>query len=243
MKKLSLFIALTILFGLNISYADDSENTTEFKVEIQKMNTEAREAIGENRDEIKENKEEFRVENSDEYKALVAQLSESEQEELEVLRTTFQEASQAFKEEMKSAETDEEKEEIREEIQELSTAHMENMTALLWEDAAELFEARTEVYEENKELREENKQTRAELKESRKEYIATYKTAFVDRIGDRLDNIPAANLETALEKINAKIDKVEDNENMSDTAKETLMDALFALIEIVELKLEWIDGE
>lgn len=87
------------------------------------------------------------------------------------------------------------------------------------------------------------KSTRAKLKETRKEYISTYKTAFVERIGSRLDNIPASNLEIALEKINAKMDKVEANENMSDNAKETLMDALFALLEIVELKLEWIDWE
>jgi hypothetical protein len=89
----------------------------------------------------------------------------------------------------------------------------------------------------------ENVTLRAEVKEKRKAYISTYKTAFNTRIGNRLDNIPTKNLETALEKINAKMDITEENENMSDQAKEVLMDALFALLEIVEDKISDIEGE
>lgn len=89
----------------------------------------------------------------------------------------------------------------------------------------------------------ELKKMRTEKKEARKEYISAYKGAFVKRIGNRLDSIPTKNLETALEKINARMDDTEENENMSDGAKEVLMDALFALLEIVEDKIGWIDGE
>jgi len=84
---------------------------------------------------------------------------------------------------------------------------------------------------------------REEVREARKEYISTYKGAFVKRIGNRLDNIPAKNLETALEKINTKIEETQENDRMSDAKKESYMDALYALLEIVEDKIGDIKWE
>ena len=84
---------------------------------------------------------------------------------------------------------------------------------------------------------------REEVREARKEYISTYKTAFVERIGNRLDSVPAAGLEIALEKINAKIEALEENEDMLEEKKESQMDALLALLEIVEDKIADIKGE
>jgi uncharacterized protein (UPF0305 family) len=79
---------------------------------------------------------------------------------------------------------------------------------------------------------------RSEYKAERKQYIDTYRDAFIKRIGDRLDKIPTANLEKALEKIDALLEKVENNSRMNEEAKQTQLDAILALKEIILDRLE-----
>lgn len=101
-----------------------------------------------------------------------------------------------------------------------------------------LLEKRKAVYTENEALRAENREVREEYKAERKEFIDTYKGVFIKRIGNRLDSIPTANLEKAADRIDAMLEKLEANSSMSEERKQAQIDAILALKEIVEDRIE-----
>ena len=75
-------------------------------------------------------------------------------------------------------------------------------------------------------------------KETNETTVDKYRMAFVKRLGDRLDNIPAEKLEQIAARIDTLIEKYENNENISDRKKEAMLSALMALKEIIDEKLE-----
>jgi len=227
-----------------------SERVEAKKMQIQEMRWEMRIEkemtkweIIENRNEAKENRKAFREENKAELQEVRENLTDDQQSELENTRESFKNEFAALREEMKQAQDDQEKEAIREEIDELKGAQFIKIGEIIWESALVLIEERKAVSEENESLREESREIRAQYKANRKEQIDTYRDAFVKRIWNRLDNIPTANLEKAAEKIDAMLEKIENDETMSEERKQARLDAVLALKEIVEDRLENDESE
>jgi len=97
---------------------------------------------------------------------------------------------------------------------------------------------RREVFEENKKLRKENIEARKAFRGEREDKIVKYKEAFNSRLKSRLDRISDSKLEKVATKVDAAIEKIENNSRISDTKKDALMSQLIALKEIIDEKLE-----
>jgi hypothetical protein len=97
------------------------------------------------------------------------------------------------------------------------------------------------MMDKKSEMREEMKEKRAEFREKKGTTIIKYKTAFADKLGDRLDKIPADKLQKVSDKLTEMYDKTEANEKISEESKESLLSKIVALQDIIDSILEESD--
>ena len=215
------------------------------KEELKIMKEEGRDDIRENRGEAKENRKDFRMENKDELMEIKKGLLDDQKEELEELKKEFQEEMDELREEMKEADSDEERAEIHMEMKTLAQEKYEAVKEIVWSDetAQALLDKRKEVFKENQELREENREIRKEYKEVRRETVVAYRTAFVKRIGNALDNMSDEKLEQIAARIDTMIEDFEMKTGISESRRASMLAALMALKEIIDEKLETGDLE
>ena len=136
---------------------------------------------------------------------------------------------------LKDADDAEERAGVYGNMRKLVASHYSRLENILGEDASELVEARKAVYEENELLRNENRASREALREDRKEIVEKYRGAFIKKLGNSLDKIPAEKLPQIVERINTMMAK--------EGTNETMMAALTAILELVEEKMEGDDVE
>lgn len=229
---------------------DEDDNRIKYKSEknnAQKEISEKRKhlkwSVTKNRKEAKKNRKDFKIEHAQEYKNIKETLSEEEKNELETIKDSFKTQAKALRDSLKQVETEEARDEIRDQMNSLREEQFSTVADVLWENAATVMKKRKSIYEENKALREDSRSAMSEYKAHRKEYIDTYKGVFIKKIGNRLDKIPTANLEKAAEKIDAMLEKIENNSAMSEERKQSRLDAVIAIKEIVEDRLENDEGD
>jgi hypothetical protein len=219
------------------------EERDTMKAKIKEMKKDMLDGIKENRDAAKENRKRFQDENLDDIDDVKSGLTDVQKTELEKLKTSFGVEMDALRAKMKTLTTLEEKEVPQAEMKGLAESHYTAVKKILWDDAKELIEKRKEVYEENESLREENRDARKEFRGERAKLVENYKTAFVSRLGVKLDKVSNAKLETILTKVNTMIPTYEANASINATKKDKILGQLVALKEIIEEKIETDDVE
>lgn len=229
---------------------DEDDDRIKYKSEKNKAQKEISEkgknlkwSVTTNRKEAKKNRKDFKIEHAQEYKNIKETLSEEEKNELETIKDSFKTQAKALRDNLKQVETEEARDEIRDQMNSLREEQFSTVVDVLWENAATVMKKRKSIYEENKALREDSRSAMSEYKAHRKEYIDIYKGVFIKKIGNRLDKIPTANLEKAAEKIDAMLEKIENNSAMSEERKQSRLDAVIAIKEIVEDRLENDEGD
>ena len=188
-----------------------------------------------NREEAKSNREAFRSENSDDIDDVKSNLTDEQKDALKKLHETHKTQMEALRAKLKDATTQEARDAIFAEMKALGETHYTEIAALLGEDASTLVEKRKAVWEENESLRDENRAMRADYKEVKRTSVEKYRKAFVSKLGNSLDKIPAEKLPQIVERINTMMAK----EGNSDT----MMAALTAILELVEEKMDTSDIE
>ena len=97
------------------------------------------------------------------------------------------------------------------------------------------------VFNTNKQLRTESKENRAEFRAERSQKVEKYRQAFIGRIGNAIEKMLVEKLEKIDQKIDAMMEKISDNERMSESKKDAYLDQLQALKEIISERLEDIE--
>lgn len=188
-----------------------------------------------NREEAKMNRDAFRSENSDDIDDVKSQLTDDQKIALEALRDTHKAEMDALREKVKTASSTEARQALYAEMKALAETHYSEVASVLGEDAATLVAERKAVWQENEMLRDDNRAMRNEYKEVKRTTVEKYRKAFVSKLGNSLDKIPAEKLPQIVERINTMMEK--------EGTSETMMAALTAILELVEEKMEGDDVE
>lgn len=218
----------------------------EFQEDMKELRQERNQELKDNKMQMQENRQEFRQENGEEMKDAFGELDEGTREALKDLGESHKEALDAIHEKYKEMERNEENyEAMREEIDALNATHYEEVKALLGDsaDALNLLEKRKDVFKENQDLRKDSAEARKEFRGERNELVQKYKDSFISRLKNALDKIPDDKLEKVLAKIDAAMEKYEENEKITEERKDKIMSQLIALKEIIEEKIEERDTE
>ncbi len=173
------------------------------------------------------------------FQSLMDGFSEKKIEELEEIKDEFRENMSELRDEFLDADSDRERDEVREEIEELQEEYYDEMKELFAdnEEALEIIEKQERFSMQDIEMRMNRDKKRDGFRSDRKGFVKAYKWSFIERIGDRLDKIPVENLDKALEKIESRIESLEDSD-MDEERKEARLDAYYALVEIIQDKLD-----
>lgn len=208
--------------------------------EMREKHKEMKEKMQENRTQMRENRKMHHADHKDMMLELKETLTQEQKEALENMHEMMQEEMQTLREKMEDAETMEEKEAIKEEMDTLVETHHESLKKYFSDnqEALEILEARMKTYEKNEILRQENKELRKDYVGAKREMVEKYKTTFLKRLEGRLDKMPEERLEEVSQRIDAMLEKYENNEDMSHAKKEAMISALIALKEIIEEKME-----
>ena len=212
----------------------------EMREEMQKMHTDMKGKIRENRMQVKENRDMFREEHQDMFETIKDSLSDVEQKALEKLHESMKDDMEALREKMEDAKTTEEKESLHTEMEALADLHHTAIKNLLGDnpEALALLEQRKEVYEANEILRQENRDIRKEYGNVKREMVEKYRKNFIQRLKGKIEVIPEEKLEEIARKIDTMIERNAANESISSEKKEAMLAALIALKEIIEEKIE-----
>ncbi|MCH2188756.1 hypothetical protein MK079_02935 [Candidatus Gracilibacteria bacterium] len=251
-------LCVVLSFASVSVFADGHEETSDKATKVQQIKVQKAEMraemierkatlkadIAENRAEAKTNRENWRAENKSDIKQALSELGEDDKQELKNIRDTFKSDTQSAREAYEASEKSSDDRETL--LEALKTAH-ENMIDASSEIAGdnealkELYESRKEVFEANRELRVENRENRQEFRLERQQYVEKYRQAFVQRLGNAIEKIPTEKLEKVDGKIDAMMEKISNNEKLSDDKKDAYLDQLQALKDIIVERLEDID--
>ncbi len=249
MKKTTSFIVLLALMMSAFAtvsaddHSDDDnsergERYQQFKAERSEVKSKRDVRINGNKDAAKQNRKDFRGENKEVFQSL----DEDTKAELKQLGEDFKAEMKALKDKFK---TSDDREGLLEEMKALSQSHHDKVEVVLADnpEALAVLAERKEVFEKNAELRQDSAEARKQFRGERWDLIVKYKSAFVKRIGNKLDKISEDKLERLLSKIGQLIEKYENNDKLSDDRKDKVISQLVALQEMIEEKLEDEDDE
>lgn len=208
------------------------------KEEIKQLRAEKVEAITNNREEIKGNLEDFRSER----KAFVEEntLTKEQKEEIAQLKKELGEETKALLEKLREESDPVKRKEILEEIEDITFKYLEKIKEISWanEDVNTLVEKRKAVIEANMNLRIENLNTRKEYIDVKVALIEEYKEKFMNRLKAMLDNIAPEKLEKVIARIDKLEENIRNNEKLTDEKREKLLAQIVALREIIENKMD-----
>lgn len=211
------------------------------KEDLRTLRNNKRDNVKANLDTIKENRKSFRQENKTEIKAVFKDIDESDKIELKELRKNFIEEKVHLKADFKEMEKNNENlSKYREDIAELRKDFYENLKELNSNnsEALELLEKRKNVFEMNQGLRKENIKTRVDFRGERSELVMKYKSAFLERLWNKLERVPSNKLGKISDKIDVLITKTEARSNISIEMREKLLSQLWALKDILDDRMQ-----
>ena len=101
-----------------------------------------------------------------------------------------------------------------------------------------LLDERDELKVQNDLLRIQSKEAREQYREGRDQSVEMYKEAFLNRLTTVLPKVSNEKLETISDKVDAMLERIESNDKISDSKKETFMAQIISFKEIMEEELE-----
>ncbi|MDQ7009907.1 MAG: hypothetical protein Q9M94_06455 [Candidatus Gracilibacteria bacterium] len=189
---------------------------------------------------MKENRANMEEKQSEMKKSFSA-LDDDTRAKLKQENKIFKEEIKKIREEHKNKKLDEEAREVlKEKMEEVRKANYEKMEDNLAgnEEALNAIKSRKEVFEKNRELRKQNTEKRIEFRGERNDMVVKYKTAFISKLGTRIEKINDSKLEIILPKIDTLVEKMEKNTRLTEEKRDMIISQLIALKEIIEEKLE-----
>ena len=209
----------------------------EMKSKVQQLKESTKEAVSENREEIKENISNYREENKKGRAELFAGVDKETRTQIKILIEETKAQIESLKAELAGSD---DKEGILKQVEAVYNDHIADVKTLLadYPEALEAIQDRTEVFEANKTLREENKKTREAYRWARNKMVQSYKANFVKKIGNKLDAISDDRLEKLLDRIDTMESQFEENTEISDERRDTVISQLIALKELIQEHLE-----
>ncbi|MDA9128964.1 hypothetical protein N9J72_00610 [Candidatus Gracilibacteria bacterium] len=228
MKKIVGFVIFLAIFGS--ANAQESNTYKAQRVEAQEMrNT-----------KVEENRTESRDTNKENVQTLETKLTDEQKEQMKELRDMLQDDLEEYREALENAVSEEARATIRDEMHTLIADYDTQIKEILGDntEALNIFNERKTVLKEKAELLRQNREMRSDNTTVKRETVVQYRTAFVSRIGNALDNLSNDKLEQIVERIDSMIEDFETKSGISDERRDSMLAALTALKEIIEEKLE-----
>lgn len=248
-KKIIFVIAISLIAWISTSFANDFTSTGTIKAkkaEIKAYNTQIKESLKNQREEVKSNLSEFRSQywNITNY---MTWLTQEQKDKLKEFKTENQSEIDALKSEYKTKIKEASdlltKENLRTELKNkidelIKTYYDEILNYFSTNPEVKAFiEARKEVFDKNQEIRKSELIERQDTRWERSETILKYKENFINKVWTKIDKLASTkpeNLEKIITKIDTMITKYETSTKLTQTQKDKMISQLEALKEVVE---------
>ena len=192
------------------------------------------------KDEAKSNREGFKK-SKDEMKDIFSDVSTEVKNELKELKNDHKENTQELKQSIKNKDLSlEERADIKDELEEINNQYNSDIRNLVSdnEEVSAFLDERDKLKVKNDLLRLQAKEAREQYREWRDEAVEMYKEAFLNRLITVLPKVSDEKLSTISDKVDAMLERIESNDKISDTKKETYMAQIISFKEIMEEELE-----
>lgn len=221
-----------------MSWSMNKEWRKEFRDNMEKLREDKKNEINNNKDEIKNNREDLKN-NKKELNPIIKWLDDATKEKVKVLQDQFKKDMDALKEQYKDKIDETSKKEFITKSEDLRKKHLDDMTILLWnsEDAKKIIEARKEIISKNSDLRQSNQDIKKNFRQEKSKLIEEYKTSFITKLANSLDNIDIEKLQVISTRIEKMINNTENRKDLTVEVKDKLLSQLFALKEIIQDKI------